>query len=64
MNSHDRIYIAAPAVVSLAVCMAALSITSYKSQWSPLSDKSAHAQITTCQRGGAQIGQEATKIQW
>lgn len=42
MNSHDRIYIAAPAVVSLAGCTAMLSITSYKFQLSPSSDKITH----------------------
>ena len=42
MNSHDRIYIAASAVVSLAGCTAMLSITSYKFQLSPWSDKITH----------------------
>lgn len=39
MNSHDGIHIAAPAAVGLAGCAAVLSITSYKFQLSPSSDK-------------------------
>lgn len=46
MNSHDRIYIAAPAVVSLGGCTAMLSITSYKFQLSPSSDKITHTHIS------------------
>lgn len=58
MSSHDRIYIAAPAVVSLAGCTAMLSITSYKFQLSPSSDKITHA--PTCQHSNAHIKEEAT----
>lgn len=46
MNSYDRIYIAAPAVVSLAACTAMLSITSYKFQLSPSTDKITHTRIS------------------
>lgn len=47
MNGHDRIYIAAPPVVSSAGCTAMLSITSYKFQLSSLSDKITHTSVST-----------------
>lgn len=62
MNGHDRIYIAAPPVVSSAGCTAMLSITSYKFQLSSLSDKITHTHAHTqasARRWSHKVGRRA-----